>query len=115
MGPPATLLDMTAEELYRQRRHPFCTGSMRAVYKDAVARHIETEPRRLSSRKRFPLQGSTRHGYEIPWTSRLASTSKGIGTICRGIRDISERKRLDETLRQGCKLEKPGVPRAYCA
>jgi PAS domain S-box-containing protein len=81
----------------------------RSLYKAGIADYAKTGQRRLSWQA-IRLSGQHRDGYEIPVEVSLGEYKRENKHIFVGvIRDISERMRLDETVRQSAKLESLGV------
>ncbi len=71
---------------------------------------METGNRHLASGQSIPLTGQHRHGNEIPLEVSFGEYRQGKNRIFVGIlRDITERKRLEASMRQAAKLESLGV------
>jgi PAS domain S-box-containing protein len=82
---------------------------LRPLYQSEIARYLETGGRDLNSRT-IRLSGQHRDGYEIPLEISFGEYKRGNKHVFVGaIRDITESKRLDESLRQSAKLESLGV------
>jgi PAS domain S-box-containing protein len=82
---------------------------LRAFYEAEIARYLETGRRDFDSRA-IRLSGQHRDGYEIPIEISFGEYRRGNKHVFVGtIRDITESKRLDESLRQSAKLESLGV------
>ena len=82
---------------------------LRVVYESEIARYLETGGRHFSSRT-IRLSGQHRDGYEIPLEISFGEYKRGNKHVFVGaIRDITESKRLDDSLRQSAKLESLGV------
>jgi PAS domain S-box-containing protein len=81
---------------------------VREQYRAALAEYVETGVRHTW--KAVPLTGQHRDGHEIPLEVSFGEYLEGTRRIFVGIlRDITERKRLDDKLRQSAKLESLGV------
>jgi PAS domain S-box-containing protein len=82
---------------------------LRARYESEIARYLETGGRHFNSRT-IRLSGQHRDGYEIPLEISFGEYQRGNKHVFVGaIRDITESKRLDDSLRQSAKLESLGV------
>src|SRR5207248_1477091 len=82
---------------------------LRRVHRAAVERYIQTGKRHLSW-EAVQVPGRHREGYEIPLEISFAEYRQDRKHVFIGIiRDITERKRLDEKLRQTAKLESLGL------
>jgi PAS domain S-box-containing protein len=81
----------------------------RASYFGAITRHLETGQKPLT-RHAIRFSGQHRAGYEIPIEVSFGEYRSGNKHFFVGvIRDITERNRLDEAMRQAAKLESLGV------
>jgi PAS domain S-box-containing protein len=82
---------------------------VRQLHRGAIARYLETGDKRLTWQS-IGLIGLHRDGYEFPIEVSFGEYKRNSKHIFVGIvRDITERKRLDETLKQSAKLESLGV------
>ena len=105
----AKMFGYTREELIGADVATLMPAPLRAVQKAALARYLHTGERNHSWQA-IPLMGEHRHGYEIPIEVSIGEYRQGNNHVFVGvIRDVSERRRLDETLRQAAKLESLGV------
>ncbi len=82
---------------------------LREVHKAALSTYLETG-RRHTSWHSVPVIGEHRDGHEIPLEVSFGEYRRGNRRTFVGIlRDVSERKRMDDKLRQIAKLESLGV------
>jgi PAS domain S-box-containing protein len=82
---------------------------LRALYESEIARYLETGGKDYRSRT-IRLSGQHRDGYEIPLEISFGEYKRENKHVFVGaIRDITESKRLDDSLRQSAKLESLGV------
>jgi PAS domain S-box-containing protein len=79
------------------------------LYESEMARYLETGGRDYSTRT-IRLSGQHRDGYEIPLEISFGEYKRENKHVFVGaIRDITESKQLDDSLRQSAKLESLGV------
>lgn len=82
---------------------------LRAHYQAAAAPYVQNGQRGLA-RKSTSLMGEHRDGYEIPVEVSMGEYKQaGRDVIVAIVRDVRERKRLDDKLRETAKLESLGV------
>jgi PAS domain S-box-containing protein len=106
----ARMFGYTCEELLGRDLTILMPESMRAAYKKMLAGYLETGKHHLPSLQSIPLSGEHRHGHKIPLEVSIGEYKQRDRHVFVGvIRDITERKRLEETLRQTTKLESLGV------
>ncbi|MCU1273315.1 MAG: Chemotaxis protein methyltransferase CheR, partial [Bryobacterales bacterium] len=105
----ARMFGYTAEELIGADLTVLMPEHLRAHHKTAIAAYLDTGQRHLTWQA-VRLPGQHRDGYEIPIEISFGEYEQRNKHVFVGvIRDISERKRLDDALRQSSKLESLGV------
>jgi len=99
----------TREELIGTDLTILMPDYLRRMHRAAVSRYLETGKRHISW-EAVQLPGRHRDGHEIPLEISFAEYQQDRKHVFIGIvRDITERKRLDEKLRQTAKLESLGL------
>jgi PAS domain S-box-containing protein len=105
----AQIFGYTTRELIGSNLTVLMPERARASHRAGIAQYLETGQRHLTWRA-VRLPGEHRNGYEIPIEVSFGEYKQGNGHVFVGIiRDITERNRLDDTLRQSAKLESLGV------
>ena len=106
----AKLFGYTREELAGADLTLLIPENLRDAHKAAVARYLETGQRHFRSWRVIPLTGLHRFGHEIPLEVSFGEYRQDNKHLFVGvIRDITERQRLDASVRQAAKLESLGV------
>ena len=97
------------EELIGSKLTRLMPEHLRPLHEAGIARYLNTGQRRLDWQT-IRLTGEHRDGYEIPIEVSFGEYKQQHKHFFVGIiRDISERKRLDDMFRQSAKLESLGV------
>src|SRR5207237_3984867 len=105
----AAIFGYSAAELTGSDLTRLMPEHMREVHKSTIADYLKTG-RRHASWQCASLSGQHRDGHEIPLEISLGEYRQGGQRRFVGIlRDVTERKRLDDQLRQSAKLESLGV------
>jgi len=99
----------TREELLGSDLTLLMPEYLRQLHRASIRRYAETGQRHISWNS-VPLQGKHKDGREVPLEISFAEYRQDRKHLFIGIiRDITERKRLDEKLRQTAKLESLGL------
>jgi PAS domain S-box-containing protein len=105
----AKIFGYATEELIGADLTVLMPEHLRAVHKTAIARYVRTGQHGMAWQA-IRITGEHRNGYEIPLEVSFGEYRQANKHVFVGVvRDITERKRLDETLRQSAKLESLGV------
>ena len=105
----AEIFGYTVEELIGADLSALMPESMRVLHQAGIARYLETG-RRGRAWQAMRVTGRHRAGYEIPLEVSFGEYNRqGKHFFVGVIRDVTERQRLNDMLRQSAKLESLGV------